>query len=187
MPLSPTITEWLEAHMPHPLALMAGKASENCLKHEVLAPVGFIFFQQGEDLTCAGVPMTEGFQKEADKDAFVATMQQAASKYHAHRTLIASEAWMLNLRPASQADAQHLLQNLPRPSERPDRIEALILNYEHYDAQGKVIAEIATFKIIRENGQKVGLELLCHLRDQNGGKNRLEGRMAHILVPKENP
>lgn len=189
MPLSPIIQEWIDAHMPEPLNQLAQRVCLNCLEYSVLMPVGFLVFKQGEDLAYDYLPVVEGFKNQAGKDAFVDAMQRRAIDRKALMTLMASEAWTIRLAPQSRAAAEHLLNNPPVPSRQPDRIEVLILNWEHYDPQGKVIAQIATFRILREGrvetGKKIGLERMDHLCDQNGGQDRLEGRMAHILVPRE--
>ncbi|MEI8195573.1 MAG: hypothetical protein WCI73_06665, partial [Phycisphaerae bacterium] len=70
-------------------------------------------------------------------------------------------------------------------SQHTDRVEILMFNWERFDANLKVTSEIASFRIIREGGNKVGLEFVQHLVDRDGGLDRLEGAMAHILVPKE--
>jgi hypothetical protein len=179
------VEAWLKEHMPEPLDAFALAACRTCLEFETFMPVGFLICTQNGGLAWDMVPVPRGFSNPSQKDQFVAQMRAKAVEHQAHMILFVSEAWasIKTMAPAAN------LNSLPRPSLDPQRVEVLNFAWEHYDPHGKIISEVAFFKIFRRNGdpeeKKISLEVTQHVREVNGGQERCEGRMTHILVLRE--
>ena len=117
------------------------------------------------------------FQNDFEKDVTVATVKATALLTHAVMALYVNEGWMVKLPPPlSPWHAKRQMENLPIPSESPDRIE--------------IVQALAT------DGTTVKSRCLQMVRDKPGGKlialvpmaqpdegTKYQGRMIDGLLP----
>jgi len=90
-----------------------------------LMPFYHLVTEQNEHLL---VPVK--FNNDDEKEVAVAVVKATAVISKAIAMLYVAEAWMLNIKPAATDVAtpwhiKRLMENLPRPSQSPDRIEAV--------------------------------------------------------------
>jgi hypothetical protein len=125
------------------------------------------------------------FTNDFEKDVTVATVKLTAEISNAVMALYVAEAWMLRLsKPLTPWHADRTMENLPRPSQSPDRIEVV-----HCVATDGTTVKACALQMVRDKpgGKLISLVPMPEL-DGGNGKNYM-GRMIDGIIPsrKEAP
>jgi len=118
------------------------------------------------------------WRDDYEKDVTVATVKATAAIMKAVMALYVSEAWMLTLPPPLTSwHAQHQMDNTPRPSESPDRVEVVhIMAYDGITAKGRTLQMVRN----RPGGKLISLVLIPEADTENTG---YVGRMIDGIIP----
>jgi hypothetical protein len=118
------------------------------------------------------------FNNDFEKDVTVASVKATAAICHAVMALYVAEAWMLKLpKPLTSWHADRQMENMPKPSQSPNRIEAVL--------------------VLATDGTTVRSRSLQMVRDKPGGKlislvpmlelegTNYMGRMIDGIIPRK--
>ena len=119
------------------------------------------------------------FRDDYEKDVAVATVKATAAILGAIQALYVSEGWMLKLPKAlTPWHADRQMENLPKPSQSPDRIEIV----QAVATDGKT-TKGRSLQMIRDKpgGKLIALVRLGELEDDDG--TSYIGRMIDGIIP----
>jgi hypothetical protein len=119
------------------------------------------------------------FKNDFEKDVTVAAVKATAALSNAVMALYVAEAWMLKLPPPlTPWHAKRQMENLPRPSQSPDRIEVV-----HALATDGTTTLSRTLQMVRNKpgGKLMSLVPMPELEDGEG-KSYI-GRMISGIIP----
>jgi len=118
------------------------------------------------------------WRSDYEKDVTVACVKATAAIMKAVMALYVAEAWMLELPPPLTSwHAQHQMDNGPRPSESPDRIEVVqIMAMDGTTTKGRTLQMIRN----RPGGKLISLVLIPERDTENTG---YQGRMIDGIIP----
>jgi len=118
------------------------------------------------------------WRDDYDKDVTVACVKATATLMKAVMALYVSEAWMLELPPPLTSwHAQHQMDNLPRASESPDRVEVVqLMAHDGTTVKGRTLQMVRN----RPGGKLISLVLIPE-RDKEG--TQYLGRMIEGIIP----
>lgn len=179
MPLFfPEAQKWVQDHLPEQFRGEALTALDLALMEESFMPISFIECKDGIIM----FPQPGGFRGPEDKNIYLQALKYACRKESAKSVLFMSEAWaVLRVVLPGEKPGHHG----PMPSESPDKLDVLSMNWESYDSSGKIIRSAAFFILLSDEGKKVDVKFMDAYEEKNGGKERVEGAATCFLMPRE--
>lgn len=147
---------------------MITQALRNFKKDGDLCPVFMFLYPEKDQKKLQGMvtSLTLAFQDDDGKEKASQMMRDVCRKHNAVATLMIVEGWYIMI------DKKTDLDNTPRPSKHPDRMEAVFITFQTVTAE----TEMITYKILRDRDKPY----LVRIKELDK-TDSLEGRMANQI------
>lgn len=112
---------------------------------------GFMMHMTNGEMSVGIIPSQNG-----NKEEMYATMAMLSNQLHPIAAAMVSEAWMLQLTDIEPEEFEKMTEEgtMPMPSEHPDRVECVQINFLRFNPLGEVIKNESTVFNIDRGGKK---------------------------------
>jgi hypothetical protein len=128
-------TTWSKEEFEETVASLQKQARTIFTRDGCHIPIAFVFatrdFRTGEKGKHIFPIAAESFTNDAEKDGFAEAIQRVAEVAQAVGLLFISEVWTTNFRAPEGMDEETVRRTATRPSDDPNRNEALFMSAEH--------------------------------------------------------